>query len=328
MYSPEIFIPRQAAVFSLARDIIEECSSSEEQKSLLLFFLNGLDARNSEEYFPCINLPYAVYKGIKGSEGDVKYLSVACLFLFLSADIIDDIADGDFLKLWGEKVSPSAGILASLMFASSIAPLALDNLRVDDKLISGLKSSLSRSIIRASAGQQGDLDANNKLQSTTPDDHIMISQGKAGFGMAGICSASAQLAGLDKKAQSEFGSIGCLIGTAGEVMKECYELYNINEGRDLESQKPTLPLAIHFANLGTSEQIEFLRLLDQARIDESARVEVRRLVAESGALYQTYDFVKESKNKALTSLSSLPSHDDSSMEEFRSTIIKKFSFNS
>ena len=326
MLDIDLYTSRQAEVFRLASEVIRENSTSLELENLLMFFLNGKQKEFSEDYVLSVSIPYGIYTSIKGSNDNAGYLAVSCLLLYLSADIIDDIADGDFVRFWGESVSPSEGVLASLTLSSSIAPLALDWLKIDAQLLSSIKSSLSKFIIKCSAGQLGDLAIKNKLESTSAEDIISILQGKSGYQIAGMCSISAQLAGLDESLQSEYSSIGCLIGTTCEIIQECHELYNVNEGRDLVNQKPTLPLAFHFEKLSADDQIEFLKLLDQARSDEAARVKVRKLVSESGALKQVYDFVKKSRISVLTRLQKLPQSDNSSTNELSLLINELLTF--
>ena len=158
---------RQAKVFDLASQVIRSCAASQELENLLMFFLNEKQKKVSGSYILSASIPYGIYSSIKGSDNNALYLAVSCLLLYLSADIIDDIADGDFVRFWGKSVTPSEGILASLLLSSSIAPLALDWLEIDAKLLSSIKSSMSKFIVRCSAGQLGDLRIKNNLESTS-----------------------------------------------------------------------------------------------------------------------------------------------------------------
>ena len=155
------------------------------------------------------------------------------------------------------------------------------------------------------AGQQGDLQSSESLCSTSPRQVIKNVQGKSGAEIAGFCLMAAQLAGVDEYLASEYGSIGNLLGTGGQIMTDCYELYAVSEGRDLNNGTVTLPLAIHLQSLSEDEKGNFLNLLMLAQNDESSRPKVRDLVAQSGALEQTYSFIKKCKIEALDRLERL-----------------------
>ena len=305
MITPNESVERNNLVFNEANDLLARHSESIEQKKLLSRFLAGLKEKVGDDFLPCISLPLMIHYAIKGEERSATKLAAACLFLFLSADIIDDIADGDFAKHWGEEISKSEGILASVVFASSIAPLAIDSMGIDSQSASLLKASLSKCIISMAAGQQGDIRSCESLHSTSPAQVIENVQGKSGSEIAGFALMAAQLAGAEKHVANEYMNIGMLIGTAGQIMTDCRELYDASEGRDLANGTVTLPLAIHFKELPEEDKDQFLNLIKFAQHDEPTRSKVRNLVTESGSLLQTYSFLKECKVEALERLERL-----------------------
>lgn len=298
-------VERNNLVFNEANDLLAQHSDSIEQKKLLSRFLAGLKEKVGDNFLPCISLPLMIHSAIKGEERSATKLAAACLFLFLAADIIDDIADGDFAKHWGEEISKSEGILASVVFSSSIAPLAIDSMGIDSQRASLLKASLSKCIISMAAGQQGDIRSCESLHSTSPEQVIENVQGKSGSFRAGVALMAAQLAGAEKHVANEYMNIGRLIGTAVQIMTDCHELYDASEGRDLANGTVTLPLAIHFKDLPEEDKDQFLYLIKFAQHDEPARLKVRSLVAESGSLSQAYSFVQKNKSEALDRLDRL-----------------------
>ena len=155
------------------------------------------------------------------------------------------------------------------------------------------------------AGQQGDIRSSESLHSTSPEQVIENVQGKSGSEIAGFALMAAQLAGAEKNVANEYMNIGRLIGTAGQIMSDCRELYKASEGRDLVNGTVTLPLAIHFQNLLEEDKDHFLNLMKFAQHDESARIKVRNLVTKSGSLAQVYSFLKQCKTEALDRLDRL-----------------------
>ena len=299
------FVFRNKLVFQEARGLLSSHSASDRQKILLMRFLVGLEEQSRESYLPFVNYPLDIYAAITGKENAAIKIAVASLFLFLAADIIDDVADGDFAKHWGEDVSSSEGILASVVFASSLAPLALDDMGIETKRSCLIKTTLSKCIISMAAGQQGDLQSSKSIHCTSAEQVIKNVQGKSGAEIAGFFLMAAQLAGADEYLASEYHSIGRLVGTAGQIMSDCHELYNVSEGQDLINGTVTLPLALHFQTLMEEKKDDFIYLIKLAQHDESARIKVRNLVTESGSLSQAYSFVKECKAEALERLESL-----------------------
>ena len=305
MTTPNASVERNNLVFNEAHDLLAQHSESIEQKKLLSRFLAGLKEKVGDDSLPCISLPLMIHSAIKGEERSATKLAAACLFIFLAADIIDDIADGDFARHWGEVIFKSEDILASVVFASSIAPLAIDAMGIDSQCASLLKASLSKCIISMAAGQQGDIRSCESLLSTSPEQVILNVQGKSGSEIAGVALMAAQLAGAEKHVAREYMNIGMLIGTAGQIMSDCCELYDNLEGRDLANGTVTLPLAIHFKGLPEEDKDQFLNLLKFAQHDVPIRSKVRNLVAKSGSLSQVHYFLRKTKAEALDRLDRL-----------------------
>ena len=257
MINPKASIARNKLVFKEANDILARHSESIEQKILLSRFLAGLEEKLGAHPLPFINIPLIIHCAIKGEERSASKLAAACLFGYLAADIIDDIADGDFVKHWGDEISSSEGILASVVFASSIAPLAIDDIGIDRQSACLLKTSLSKCVISMAAGQQGDLQSRETLRSTPPEQVVKNVQGKSGAEIAAFALMAAQLAGADPYVADEYMSIARIMGTSGQIMSDCFELYNPSEGRDLANGTVTLPLAMHFQNLLEEDKDQF-----------------------------------------------------------------------
>lgn len=293
---------RNKLVFQEARELLSVHSASENQKILLMRFLVGLEVKARDSCLSFISLPLIVYASIAGKENAAIRIAVASLFLFLAADIADDVADGDFAKHWGDDVSSSEGILASGLFASALAPLALNDASIQNQCSCLIKTTLSKCILSMAAGQQGDLQSSGSLHSTSPEQVIENVQGKSGEEIAGFFLMAAQFAGADECLASEYYSIGRLVGTAGQIMSDCYELYNVREGQDLVNGTATLPLAMHFQTLNEDSKYDFLNLLKLAQHDEEARDRVRDVVSKSGSLSQAYSFVEKCKIEAIERL--------------------------
>ena len=302
MINPKVSIKRNKLVFKEANDLLARHSESIEQEMLLSQFLAGLEEKLGTHSLPFINIPLVIHSAIKGEERSASKLAAACLFLYLAADIIDDIADGDFARHWGDELSSSEGVLASVVFASSIAPLAIDDIGIESQSACLLKTSLSKCVTKMAAGQQGDLLSKNTLRSTTPEQVVKNVQGKSGAEIATFALMAAQLAGAEPDVANEYMSIFRIIGTSGQIKSDCFELYNPSEGRDLANGTVTLPLAMHFQSLPEEDKDHFLNLIRLAQHDESARKRVRNLVAKSGALTQVNSFLKQCKSEAFDRL--------------------------
>ena len=296
---------RNKLVFQEANDILSRHSTTFEQEKLLKRFLLSLEKQIQDDYMPFVNIPMLIHAAISGEENSAIKVAVASLFLFLAADIVDDIMDGDFTEHWGSDISSSEGLLASVVFASSIAPLCIDEIDAPFEITCAMKKTLSKSIIVMAAGQQADLSCSGSIRSTSAEQVIKNIQEKSGAEVAGFTLMAAQLARADKYVASEYESIGRTLGIACQIVSDCHELYSVDEGRDLVNGTVTLPLAIYSQSVSQDQKDRFSNLLKLAKHDQSARIKVRELVSKSGALSKTILFLRDYKIEALNRLDRL-----------------------
>ena len=64
---------------------------------------------------PIISLPFESCLAFDIDEANAARLSASAFFIYLAADIADDIADGDFATNWGDGLSIAEGSLASII---------------------------------------------------------------------------------------------------------------------------------------------------------------------------------------------------------------------
>ncbi len=296
----ETLISHNKIVFQKANDLIIENSKSLDQKELLDYFLKGIEKKFIDQVIPMVSLPLAVYEDLGGDINEAIGLALASLFLYLAVDIADDISDNDFIRHWGYKYSASEGFLASLIFSSSFAPFAIDTLNTSEKKINLLKKTISRTIIRMAAGQQGDLNAMTSYKSITSDEIIKNVTGKSGEELACFALMPAQLYGSCENIEYNCESIGRYIGIAAQLSSDCRELFSLTNCIDLENGTLTLPIAIYLETLNNHEKEKFYNLLTSAKNDENAREEVRLIIQESGSLLKTLQIIRSYRVKART----------------------------
>ena len=96
MTDEQIHSFRNKMIFKEANDHLTRLAVSPEQHALLTRFLMGTEEKSREQYLPFVDLPLVVHSAITGDENPPTNVSIVSLFLYLAADILDDIADGDF----------------------------------------------------------------------------------------------------------------------------------------------------------------------------------------------------------------------------------------
>ena len=297
-------------VFNNAKKIVSEASVSQKQIELLHDFIDKLYLRTSDsEFLPYIDLPLIINKAIGSDINTTSNICLSTLFMFLAADIADDIADGDFQEKWNYK-SINPGLIASILFSSSFSYIAVDNCNLKSDIKNSLKFDISKAIVSMSAGQQDDIDISKRLLSISVDDILNIVSGKSGREFACFAKMCGVLNNSDISIINKCDLIGLNLGISMQLQSDCYELMAPNEGRDFVNLTPTLPLVIHANRLNEEEKKLFFEEWIQAKTNHLKRKEIRNKVIESGALFSTYKIINSHKRKALNDLEIISVNND------------------
>lgn len=300
--SSRLRVGRRREVLAEARALVSRGAGSAAQRRLLEVALDGL-APVVEQDGPLLfmEVPLAVHAAAGGGGAPAVRLAAVCSLVFLGADVLDDLADGDLRPGW-EAFSPGELTLGAATLLSALAPLAVAELGLPPVTTAALHRTLALGLLRMAAGQHEDLRSTAFPVEVTPDSIEAAVAGKSGEEFAMFCSLAAQAAGASPEVASHYAAMGKAIGTGGQIASDCFELLEDPAARDLRRGALTLPLALHLERLAGEQRTAFRELLERARKEETARESVRREIRAGGALRMTVFAVETHRQRALREL--------------------------
>lgn len=292
---------RDAVIAELTRFIRRHAASPSQRRLLEICFLRLRRDCCQDEPLLFMELPLAVHAAAGGSADSAIRIAAACSLVFIGADVLDDLADGDSRPEWA---GSSAGeiTLAAATYLSSLAPMAIAELELPCQTKADLHITLASGLLHMASGQHDDLNTTSCIESITPKFIEQAVIGKSGQEFKMFCALAAQAAGASSEASDHYGTMGLAIGVGGQLASDCFELLEDPEARDLRHGTWTLPLAMHRSRLSEGERPAFEQLVDRARSNEDARTVLRDNIRNSGALRMTVFTVETYRQQALREL--------------------------
>lgn len=295
---------RRAGVLAATRACIDELACSEPQRRLLHAMLAGVDRPAADApWLFFIDIPPLVFAAVTGDEKRAAPLAATTTLLYLGADILDDLADGDRPSHW-QNWSPAEINLAAATIMSALLPLSLARTGASVDRQVALHRTLADGLLRMAAGQQADLAGHGRREPPRAGDVERAVAGKSGAEVATFAALAAQLAGAAPDVVERYTAMGRALGTAAQLASDCYELFDDPAARDLAHGVFTLPLAIHLERLAPEQRIPFMDILARARTNAAARDEVRRTLEDSGSLRHAAVVVEIHRQQAFRALAS------------------------
>jgi len=233
-------------------------------------------------FFPATDLPVLVYRALTGRLDDVAVgIAAACACVYLGADTLDDVADGDDRVEWAEVPASVVSLTGSTILAALPQRLLLGLPLGEQGRLPALRR-LTDGLLEMSAGQRADLALRH---GPFPDVDTVerAVRAKSGGEMATFAGIAALAAGApdDRRATAE--ELGAAIGTAGQLASDISELTSDSaEHRDLVGGARTMPIVWHMRRLDGEERDRFAELLEAARTDAAARRAVQAEVVDAG----------------------------------------------
>lgn len=266
-------------VFDEGREVIEKHSRSKDQRNIASHFLEGVERSLKDEVTCIINLPIEICLALDVEESVAIKIATTALFVYLAADIADDIADGDFQDNWGADISIPDGFLSSVLFSSSFGPLVVGGMSIDEAKKLLIKETISSGILEMAAGQHGDFGQSVDNCLGVSDDFVIDNVKRKSGGEIGLfAEIAAQASPYGPEIVRYFKVMGASIGTANQLISDCSDLCLQSVTSDLASGKLTLPVVNLIQNSTSDEQVILQRLLRAAENDVNAREDVKALV--------------------------------------------------
>ncbi len=232
-----------------------------------------------------MTIPLLVHSAIRDDEPAARVLAIATTLLFLGIDILDDIADGDLPNHWQGFKSSEIQLMGATLLAT-LPQIAIATLKTSSQVIADMHKTLAEALLRMSAGQESDLtlSESDNLTSEVVEASVVA---KSGEEIGLFASLAAQLAQAPQTVVEHYAVMGRELGTAGQLVSDCHDLFQSQVSRDLANGTRTFPLALYLEKKRGQERQEFLLLLGQARQGRPVLKSVRQCLHESGVLRMT-----------------------------------------
>jgi len=275
-----------AAVLSWLDAFVDELPVPGSQRRLLALVLEGGRRQLSElPELPAAALPVLVHAAAGGLEGAALPLGGACTLVYLGADLLDILADGELTEPWCH-LDPGQTTLVSATMLSALPLLALARLEVPGRTSAGLTSLFGDGLLKMSVGQHLDLESGG-ARETSPREARAVAEAKSGAEFALFTQCGAVLAGVDAQQSTAYAELGHAVGVAAQILSDMGDLSGPSPSQDLLNGKRTLPVAHGLASRAPDRRSRLLELLDRAQRSPDAHDEVRRALSRSGSFAYT-----------------------------------------
>lgn len=274
---------RTDEVLACAEAFALEAAPTPELRALLATALVGLpdQARRREMAF-FVHFPLLVYGGLRGDDAPAVPLAAATTLFFLGLDICDDQADRDLPAHW-TGYSASEITLASLALIATLPQLLIASLDGPAATRAAMQEALARGLLHMIGGQQRDLSATGSADVSAGAVEESVAA-KSGEELAIFATLAALLAEAPPEQVERYAALGRALGTGGQLMFDCYDVFDAPHSKDLAAGTRTLPIVLGLNRLRGDARGEHLALLDRAQHDEGARESVREHLHDAGVV--------------------------------------------
>jgi hypothetical protein len=264
-------------VLAYTFDFARRAMPTPEMASLLETALIGLDehVRRSDRPF-IIDLPLSVYAAVRGDRAPGIPIAAAIGLMYLGFDIGDDLTDGDLPPHWqGRSVGEIEIIMVALV--ASLPPTLIDALDVPADVRARMHGGYARRLLTMLGGQHRDVrTAGTADVSAKAVEESVVA--KTGGEFALFAWLAAVCAGATAAELELYDAMGRALGAALQFRSDCRDLFNATHSKDLAAGARTLPIALTLERLAGDARAEFVALLDRARTDTAAGIEVRQRI--------------------------------------------------
>lgn len=235
----------------------------------------------------------------------VPYTAAAVEFVLAAADVVDDIADGD----WDFRRSPlGCGVNASFAL-SHLAQRALDRLTpgcTPDQL-ARIRFALNAGVLQACAGEDLDLRFEMRNDVGVEEAHTMTVW-KSGALVAMACRMGAALATEDAEVLELVATFGSHVGVIAQLLNDNAALvpHDAVHHTDVQRRKKTLPVsfALHYAQM--KPQTELLQWAEsRSDVAPTACERIASAIQELGGLHYAWVVADMHRREAFATLRTL-----------------------
>jgi geranylgeranyl pyrophosphate synthase len=289
------------AVIAHATAFARQASPTAEMAAALETAFIGLAthaARYQRVFF--VDIPVHVYAAVRGDTAPAMPLASAIALLFLGLDTADDVTDGDLPSYW-DGCSLADIQIVTLALLASLPQQIVAGLDAPAETRAGMQEAIARATLKMIAGQQRDV----RTAGTTDVRAAAVEESvaaKSGEEVALFASLAARLAGADASRIAHYEAMGRALGTAAQLTSDCDDLFVNPHSKDLAAGTRTLPIALGLERATGAARDELVALLDRARTDADAGIEVRKRLRNAGVLAPCTLYIEIYRQRGLAAL--------------------------
>ena len=277
--------PSSWNILHAASAFIERNVIDEPLRATILDILRGFarESPGAEPYVPGIaRIPALVHAAATGDAAPATPLCGIAFLLYLGIDILDDIMDGDTTPYWQGR-SPAETLLLGATLTSAVPQLAISRLAAPPDVRAAMQETLAAGLLEMAAGQRADILA-NRCATIDPRAVEASVLAKSGGMTAMLAALGATLAGATPESCRDYAAWGRAFGAADQLRADCAVLFRDVPCPDLLHGAMTYPVACLLEATEPACRPALFDLLRAAAADREARLAVRRLLQERGAL--------------------------------------------
>lgn len=232
-----------------------------------------------------LHLPLAIGEALDTPASASHLVAAACLFVWLGADLFDNVADDEVDPAWAE--TGAARLSLGAVTLLTVLPHHLYE-RLGDHAVPlatrhALSQTLSRALWQMSVGQFADVASAREVRTLAEYESVLA--GKSGAEVALFAESAALLAARPDPEVAQWRAFGQGLGILAQWSSDIVDLFGEPSGNDLRTGTRTAPILYTLRALDGTARGDFQTMLAAAQKgDEAAAQRARDIMQAAGAL--------------------------------------------
>lgn len=241
-------------------------------------------------------LALAIFRSVSGAlPGDeaertqaAALLGAAVHMLYLAADVMDDVEDGDYQA--SELAMPLAlNASTGLLLLAQYALLSIPGTVVSASKLTEVVRQFNLEMVRTCSGQHNDLQGSYVDRPVSEEQCLAIAAGKNSAMHGTYHVLAAALATDNQELIDLFGEFGSKLGLALQLQNDIHDILHPQTKHDLVDGKATLPLVYSLARDEYGPQLQqLLQALIEHPKEEGLLDQAVELIWKTGGIYYTW----------------------------------------
>lgn len=269
-------VDQEEATLDHLRHATRELAASVAQADALISMVDALardqSTRDQRYRLAATHVPLLFAHGLSGRADAGRSVAAAATAIYIAADALDDLLDGDIPKYWARPPAP-AEIIATATLLGAFGQLMIARIPGAARSVA-LQDELGTTLLAMSAGQLDDVSALGP-ELSIDEVRLMVAR-KSGAMLAGFAALGALAVDADEAQVQRAREYGHGLAMARQITSDISELIGPHDGADMRNAVPTIPLAYHLMTVPEGDRKTFLHRMHDAASD----TEVTRALAQ------------------------------------------------